>query len=184
MKHTVLAKRYARALFELAGEKNILVSVLKEVVSFEEDLRANANFRQFLYSQDVSKSEKQARMEEILQDRVSALFLNFLFVLLRKNRALIFPEIAMEFQAMVDRRNKRTRASAVTAVPLDDKAKAALKSVLDKALGLDVQVENEVDKSILGGVIVNLDGRLLDGSLRSQLRRLERQLVENRNSSS
>jgi len=130
----------------------------------------------------VSKAEKRAKIETILQDRASNVFVNFLLVLLQKNRESIFSDIAREYQALVDQRQKRTRAAATTAVPLDDKAIARLKSVLDKAFDSDVRIDSEVDPSILGGIIVNVNGRLLDGSLKSQLRRLKSQLVENTNS--
>lgn len=178
MKETVLARRYARALFELARERDILVSIANEMASIEDNLQTDQRFRLFLYSQDLSKREKTEKMEKMLQDRVSNVFFNFLLVLLKKNRELIFSAIAKEFQALVDRHDKKTRASATTVVPLDEKSLSKLKFLLDETFKSDVRIDNEIDKSILGGIIVNIDGRLLDGSLRTQLRRLKSKLVE------
>ena len=182
MRNTVIARRYARALFELARARDILGSITHEITSFEESLQSNAGFRTFLASQGVSKQEKRAKLETVLQDRMSNVFFNFLLVLLRKNRETIFADIAREFRQMVDQYYKRTHASATTAVPLDDKSMSQLKSALDSALGMNVQVENNVDESILGGIIVNVKGQLLDGSLRSQLERLKARLIQNTNS--
>ena len=182
MKNAVIARRYAVALLELASESHILASVTSEVAAFEQNLQTTPGFRLFLVSQSVSKAEKRAKIETILQDRASNVFVNFLLVLLKKNRESIFSDIAREYQALVDQRQKRTRAAATTAVPMDDKAITQLKSVLDKAFDSDVQIDSDVDPSILGGIIVNVGGQLLDGSLRSQLQRLKTQLVENTDS--
>ncbi len=181
MRNSVIARRYARALFEIACERDILESVTNEVTSFEESLQSNSRFRLFLISQDVSKKAKIARLESILEDRVSSVFLNFLFVLLRKKREAIFSDIAREYFWMVDEQKKRIHAFATTAVPLDSKATARLKSILDEAFGLDVQIDSLVDESILGGIVVSVKGQLLDGSLKGQLRRLKSQLLENTN---
>ncbi len=178
MKETVLAKRYARALFEIALEQGIVESVHREVVSFEESLQSSAGFRSFLYSQDLSKKEKKDKIESVLQDRVSNVFFNFLLVILRKNRELIFESIAFEFRRLVDKHNRRVRATATTSVAITDSTLLSLKSVLDKIFSADVDISNEVDQSILGGIIVNVEGRLLDGSIKSQLQRLGNRLAK------
>ncbi len=182
MKDTVLARRYARALFDLAVERDILDKICSELLSFEHSLQTHAGMRSFLYSQNVSKMEKASKLEAVLQDSVSNVFVNFLHVLLRKNRESIFTTVAHEFMRMVDDHQKKTRATTITAVPLDKQALAKLKSVLDKAFGKDVQIDNRVDASVLGGIVVSVDGQLLDGSLSSQLRRLEGQLMGSSNS--
>ena len=181
MKNTVLARRYAKALFEIASERKVLERLLNEVHSFSQSLDENPRFRFFLYSQDISQKEKTNKIEQVLQDRVSNIFFNFLLVLLRKKREFIFADIAREFQLLVDKFNKKIRASATTAFPLDAKMLSNLKSILDQAFGLDVQIDNQVDATILGGIIVNVDGKLLDGSLRYQLQTLKRQLLEKQN---
>ncbi len=178
MKDIVLARRYAKALLDVANERNVLDSVSGEVNAFNIGLQENARFRLFLYSQDKSVTEKTNKLEEVLQDKVSNIFFNFLLVLLNKKREFIFTEIAREFQLMVDKHSKKTRASATTAVPLDEKSLSSLKSALDKAFALDVQLKNKVDKSILGGVIVSIDGKLLDASIKNQLQTLKGELLD------
>lgn len=177
MKNIVLARRYAKALLDIANERDILDAVSREVNAFNIGLQENPRFKLFLYSQDKSVKEKTTKLEEMLQDKVSNIFFNFLLVLLNKKREFIFAEIAREFQLMVDKYNKKTRASATTAVPLDEKSLSSLKATLDKAFALDVQLENKVDATILGGVIVSIDGKLLDASIRNQLQTLKGELL-------
>lgn len=178
MKDRVLARRYAKALLYIAKERDVLDSVSNEVNAFNIGLQENPRFRLFLYSQDKSVKEKTKKLEEVLQDKVSNIFFNFLLVLLNKKREFIFTEIAREFQLMVDKYNKKTRAFATTAIPLDEKSLSSLKSVLDKAFALDVQLENKVDESILGGVIVSIDGKLLDASIKNHLQLLKSELLD------
>ncbi len=179
MKNTVLARRYAKALFELAVERKILDTIQNEVRSFSQSLDDNLQFRLFLFAQNISKKQKHERIERLIQDQVSNVFFNFVLVLLKKNREFIFPEIAKEFQYTVDKHHRKINALAITAIPLDEKSSANLKSLLDKTFDADVQIKNDIDASILGGIVVNVEGHVFDGSLQSQLARLKDDLVSN-----
>lgn len=179
MKNTVLARRYAKALFELAVERKILDTIQNEVRSFSQSLDDNLQFRLFFFAQDVSKKQKREKIEELMQDRVSNVFFNFVLVLLKKNREFIFPEIVKEFQSIVDKYHRKMNALAITAQPLDEKSSSKLKSLLDKTFDADVRIKNDIDASILGGIVVNVEGHVFDGSLQSQLARLKDDLVSN-----
>ncbi len=177
MKDTVLARRYAKALFELAVEKKSLDKIQNEVRSFAQSLDDDRQFRLFLFAQDVSKKQKQEKLEKLIQGNVSNVFFNFVLVLLNKNREFIFPEIAREFQYFVDKHHRKINALAITAQPLDEKSSSELKSLLDKTFDADVQIRNDLDVSILGGIVVNVEGHVFDGSLQSQLDRLKDDLI-------
>jgi len=179
LKNTVLARRYAKALFELAVERKILDTIQNEVRSFSQSLDDNLQFRLFFFAQDVSKKQKREKIEELMQDRVSNVFFNFVLVLLKKNREFIFPEIVKEFQSIVDKYHRKMNALAITAQPLDEKSSSKLKSLLDKTFDADVRIRNDIDASILGGIVVNVEGHVFDGSLQSQLARLKDDLVSN-----
>ncbi|MCH8957098.1 ATP synthase F1 subunit delta [candidate division KSB1 bacterium] len=179
MKNTVLARRYAKALFELAVERKILDTIQNEVRSFSQSLDDNLQFRLFFFAQDVGKKQKREKIEELMQDRVSNVFFNFVLVLLKKNREFIFPEIVKEFQSIVDKYHRKMNALAITAQPLDEKSSSKLKSLLDKTFDADVRIRNDIDASILGGIVVNVEGHVFDGSLQSQLARLKDDLVSN-----
>jgi len=179
LKNTVLARRYAKALFELAVEKKILDTIQNEVAFFSQSLDDNIQFRLFLFAQNISKKQKREKIERLIQDQVSNVFFNFVLVLLKKNREFIFPEIAKEFQNFVDKHHRKINALAITAQPLDEKSSSKLKSLLDKTFDADVQIQNDIDSTILGGIVVNVEGHVFDGSLQSQLARLKDDLVSN-----
>ncbi|MFQ5675578.1 MAG: ATP synthase F1 subunit delta [bacterium] len=184
MRNTVLARRYAKALFELAIERNILETIQNEVSFFAHNLNDNPDFRLFLFAQDVSKKQKMATVEKLMQDRVSNVFFNFILVLLRKNREFIFPEIEKQFQYFLNRHYKKINAVATTVQPLDSTLASRLKSLLDETFKADVQIANNVDASILGGIVVNVEGHVYDGSLQNQLKRLKADLISNSKSAS
>lgn len=184
MRESVLAKRYAKALFELARDREILDKIQEEVASFNRTLETNSDFRLFLQSQDMSQNEKKSRIEQLLQDRVSNVFFNFVLVLLKKNREALFTAIAREFQGLLDKLHKKLPATAVTALPLDSTTEAKLKDLLDKTFDADVQITSEIEPDILGGLIVNVEGYVFDGSLQNQLQRLRKELIQRTNSRS
>ena len=183
MKERVLARRYARALFQIAVERGLLAQIQEEVDSLAEALHRNPDLRTVLRSQQISKTEKKSTLEHVLGDKASKVFLNFLYLLLQKNRERLFEIIASEFDRLVDQHQKRLRANAITAVPLDSEFVGKLKKLLDSTYQAHVDIENQVDPDILGGIIIRVDGQVFDGSLQSQLRRLRAQLVERTNSS-
>ncbi|MFQ5636624.1 MAG: ATP synthase F1 subunit delta [bacterium] len=182
MKENVLARRYARALFEIALEGGALDKIHTEVGAFYQALQSSDELRVIVHSQEIKRQEKQQTVAELLHKRASKLFLNFFLLLLKKNREILFETIAHEFDIIVDRHKKKIRASAITAIPLDSQALSSLKGLLDKTYSADVAIDNNTDPSILGGIIVKISGQVFDGSLESQLKRLKSKLSENTNS--
>ena len=178
MKEDVLSRRYARALFELAKERQILANIRKEIEFFHDNLSSNQDLKQFLGAREISKKEKIRTIEKLFQDRVSNVFFNFVLLLLRKNRQVLFPTIFAEFGKLFDRHNKKVRARAYTAVPLEPLALANLKGFLDREFNADVEIENLTDLSIIAGLVVDVNGRVFNSSLQNQLGRLKRQLTE------
>lgn len=178
MRETVLAKRYAKALFKLAAERNVVDAVLREFDDLERTLAGSRDFRYFLFSRDINRKKKSHAVAALLENNVSPEFYHFMTVLLKKNREYIFPQIADEFRKFVDKFHHKIHASAITALPMDKEALSTLKAFLDARFQGDVQIDNQIDADVLGGIIVNVDGQVFDGSLRSQLLRLREQLRE------
>jgi F-type H+-transporting ATPase subunit delta len=177
LRNTVLARRYAKALFELAVEKSMLAQIHGELNEFSDLLEAQGPLRLVFYAQDISTHQKTEAVAQLLSGKVSSTMLNFLRVLLAKGRATVWPTVVVEFGHLVDRHEKRIQAIATTAVAMEKELHSRLKAGLDQAFGADVAIANQVDSGILGGLIVQVGGQVLDGSLRSQLQRLKQSLV-------
>ena len=178
MKETVLAKRYAKALFEISHEKGHLEDVFQELETFGQTVEHDKNLHLFWYSQDINRKKKIETAEMLLNKRISDDLFRFIVLLFQKNREYLFAVVVHEFKRLFDRFLKRVHAKAITAFPLDAKLLTDLKTYLDNYFHADVKIENRVNANILGGIIVNVEGRVFDGSLHSQLMRLKQQLQE------
>jgi F-type H+-transporting ATPase subunit delta len=181
LKETVLARRYATALFESALERKMLGKVREELHAFAALLKKDSKLRNFLFSPEHSRAEQKKAVEKSFADRFSELFFNFLQVLIEKRRQTLIQEIISAFEALHDRHLRKMRALAITAVPMDQKALEQLRTSLSKSLDMDMELQNRVDPEILGGLVVQVEGKILDGSIRQHLLRMRQRIMNSRN---
>jgi F-type H+-transporting ATPase subunit delta len=181
MKEQILARRYAKALFTLAQERNLLDKIRNELHSFVAAMEENAEFGDFFRSPENSRAAKRTAVEKIFQDRFSGLFFNFLLLLIHKGRHNAVQDIIHAFDELYDRYYRRTRALAITAVPIDTALAGDLRNRLAKSLNKQIELEIKVDPSLLGGIVLNIDGKVLDGSVKQQLERLRAEFLGRRN---
>lgn len=169
-------RRYSQAVFQIALERNELdrwQSELRKIATLSED----KTFTALLENPKVYFSDKQRLLSERFSD-VNPLVLNLIYLLLARDSLGLTDRIADEFQQLLDNYRGIERAEVLTAVPLDDEDKTQLEKHLSTLTGKNVVVEPEVDPSLVGGLIARVGGKLIDGSTRSRLETLKRQLVE------
>ncbi len=168
------AKRYSQAVFQIAverGEPDKWQSDLRRIAALGE----NAAFVALLESPKVHPDDKVRLLSEQLGD-ISPLALNLVCLLVAKGRLRMVDEIADEYQRLLDSYHGIERAEVITAVPLDDEDKLRLAERLGAVVGKKVVIKPEVDSSLIGGIIARIGGKLLDGSTRSRLEALKREL--------
>jgi F-type H+-transporting ATPase subunit delta len=102
---------------------------------------------------------------------------NLILLLLRRGRIRQLPRVAAEFRRLDDMRNNVVHAIATSASPLDDAELRAITARLEQMSGGEVALETAVDPDLIGGVVVRIGDRLIDGSVRGRLERLRNQLV-------
>ena len=181
MKETILAQRYAKALFSLALERELLDKVRSELHSFVAILEEQPDFEYFLRSPENSRASKREAVERLLQDRFSNLFLNFLLLVIFKGRYHLIKDVMRSYDDLYNRHHRRARALAITAVPLDQVAANDLRAKLSQSLKLEIELENQVAPGIIGGLVLNINGKVLDGSVKRQLEQLRARFLESRN---
>ena len=181
MKSLVLARRYAKALFELAEERKNIESIAEELATFQKLLSENAELRNFFFSPEAGKEQKIKFVQDNFKGRFSTLLIHFLHLLIEKGRQNILDEIASEFGKRYDRYQNKVRASAITAIPMSEADMQSLNDLLSKRFQANFEIKNRVDADILGGVVLQIDGKVLDGSIRNQLKRLRAQMLFERN---
>jgi len=176
MSSETAAKTYAAALFELAAEQKQLDAVYEEVLYLERLLDEHPELRRsmriFLESPKIERAEKIKFFESTLRGRLSDPTVNFVLLVVRRGRAAFLRDMLREFRTLHDREVGLVRVTATTAVPLSPSLHDELEKTLAQKLSRRIEIENRVDQSILGGLIVRYSGRVADGSLRTALNKI------------
>ena len=171
----VAAKRYAEAAYLVAhaeGKEEAWAQGLAAMAALFGDAQAQRLF----YNTGVPFPQKQQLVEKALAG-VDPLVLNLARLLLRRGRTALGPQIAEAYQELLDEARGIAHALATTAVPLSTDDLKAVQKRLEEMTGGQVVLKTEVDESILGGLIVRIGDRLIDGSTRSKLQALKQQLA-------
>ena len=171
---TSLAERYAAALFELADERHALDAVAGDLRELRTMLLASADLGRLLRSPVLSR-EEQGKAIAALAERagLSKLTCDFLGVVAGNRRLFAVPAIIDAYLSQLAERRGEVTAEVTTAQPLNEAQQNTLGEQLRRAVGRRVTVDVKVDPSLLGGMIVKVGSRMIDGSLNSRLRRLQ-----------
>jgi F-type H+-transporting ATPase subunit delta len=167
-------RRYAEAAFQLATRDDSIETWRSEL-----ELAAAATDGQLmdvLANPALPLDERLDAANRVLAD-LSQSVRNLVFLLVRRRRIEQLPRVVAEFIRLDDRRQEITHATATSAAPLTDIERKALTARLEQMTGGRIALETDVDASLLGGLVVRVGDRLIDGSVRGRLERLRNQLV-------
>jgi F-type H+-transporting ATPase subunit delta len=172
------AKRYAKALLDVAREGNAIEAVGRDLEAFVGVFGAEASLQGVLLRPWIKPAERQAVAREVAQRAgLGKLVQDFVALVAARGRADHLPEMATAYRALVDEALGRATGEVRTAVPMTEDEKRRLSARLGRALGKDVVLEEVVDRSLLGGFVARVGSFVLDGSLDGQLRRLHERLA-------
>jgi F-type H+-transporting ATPase subunit delta len=173
-----VARRYARALRELASQESRLEPIAQELLRFEQVLADQPDLRSALLLPWITAAAKRAIVVTVCERLgLSTLARNFLALVAQRRRMALLGDIREAYQALLDQTAGRVRARVRSAAPLNDAQRAALRERLGRRLGKTVLLDTAVDPGLLGGFVAEVGSRLLDMSLRGQLARLRERLA-------
>jgi F-type H+-transporting ATPase subunit delta len=176
-----ISKRYARAFFEIAGEEKKLEQYYNELSQFSSVMSENKDLGGFLANPVFEQDVKKKVLEKIIgKMTLSPMTVNFLKLLVDKNRIDVLPDIDTCYRQMMDEALKKTRVTVKTAFPLSTEMQNYIMSNLKKMTGRQVEVTLEDDKSLLGGIVIGVGDTLYDGSIKNQLNNMRNLLGEAR----
>jgi F-type H+-transporting ATPase subunit delta len=169
-----LAERYAAALFDLADERRILDEVANNLRELRAMLYASSEFLRLIRSPILSR-EQQAKAIGMVAERagLSPLVRDFLAVVARNRRLFAVPAMIEAFLAKLAARRGEVTAEVFSAQPLSEAQLAALNEQLRRSIGSRVSVDVHVDPGLIGGLVLKLGSRMVDGSIKSKLQRLQ-----------
>ena len=175
-----VAARYAEALFESARAKRTLDETLEQLTLLRQLLESHPDLKEFLYNPDVEPETKLSVLAKARVGGWSDLVQAFLQMVLALGRAESLPGMAEAFRDLVDRAQGRLRVVVRSAHPLSEELLTRLRKRLEAGEGKVVQLDAVVDPELLGGLQVQLDHRLIDGSVRRSLEELRERLTHAR----
>ncbi|RKH70010.1 ATP synthase F1 subunit delta [Corallococcus aberystwythensis] len=179
MVNVSIARRYARAILDVAAEGNRTDAVAEQLNAFAAVVGQSPDLSDVLLNPIYSRAQRNRVVEALLQAMPSPAepaLANALRLLVDRNRLGYLPDIARLYRDMADARAGRVRGQVTSAVPLTPDAVTRLQQSLQQLTQRNVVLETRVDPALLGGVAAQVGGTLYDGSLRTQLEEMRRQL--------
>lgn len=178
MSQRTVARRYASALYEEADEAGTLEAVDEDVLMLRRSLESNRELSGVFESPVIPQEKKDAIVQELLAERVEDLLVNFLRLLIEKDRETMTKAILDQYQTLRDEHRGIVDATVRTASPLDDEERDALKTALEKKTGKSVRMHVTEEPELIGGIVVRIGDRVFDASVHNQLTSLHDRLRE------
>jgi F-type H+-transporting ATPase subunit delta len=172
-----VAKRYSKAVFELAVEKTMIDEIESDFKMISEVIQMNSDITGLLENPLISESYKLKTNNKIFKGSISGVTLNLFRLMAEKKRLAILPEVVKEFQnKLLDYRDIIT-GELISAVELSETHVKQIYNRIEKATGKSVILEKQLDPDIIGGFIVKVGDVIFDNSIRFQLNKLRERLV-------
>lgn len=176
-----LARIYAEALSDLGEAQGNLPRIVDDLHAVQELFDKNRDFHRFFVSPRLQPDEKQRILREALGDKLDRPVLGLLHVLIEKRREPILDNVVDEFERFRDLREGRVHAYVTTARPMTEDEKQTLVRSIAGMTGKEVRLHERLEPKLIGGLVVKVGDRVIDGSVRRRLDRLRRELSSARN---
>ena len=174
MSISAISRRYAKALVMLGTEQRMVEPYAVELGRVSDVLGTETKLRLILESPTFPIEKKSAMLADIVATmKLSAGIHNFLGLLLEKDRLKFLDQIMEDYQKLADELSGVVRARITAAAPLEDSQQQVLKGGLERQTGKKVELKVDFNPSLIGGLQAEIAGRVFDGSVRTQLKRIE-----------
>jgi F-type H+-transporting ATPase subunit delta len=169
-----LAERYAAALFDIADERRMLDEVAPDLRQLREMLAASVDLSRLVKSPILTRGEQGKAISAVAAHAgFSPLVRDFLAVVAKNRRLFAVPAMIEAYLAKLAERRGEVTAEVIAAQPLSEAQLALLSDQLRRSVGRRVSVEPRVDPRLIGGMIIKIGSRMVDGSIKSKLQRLQ-----------
>ena len=170
-------QRYVQGFIQGVHEQNRIHEVEQALKDLDKLLRENRQIKAVLHHPTISRDRKKKLLRELLGEGVPDILFAFIDYVIEKKRERILEFLYLEYKRAADRLQGIVRARVRSAVELTEEQAKKLKATLEKSLGKSVELECEVDKTLIGGLQVMIDSEIIDGSVTGRLNRLHRHLL-------
>jgi F-type H+-transporting ATPase subunit delta len=174
-----IASRYAKSLLELAVEKKQLEEINADMSLIAKVCKENRDFVLMLNNPIIKSLKKAAIIKEIFNGKVQEMTLLFFDIVARKTRESVLPEMAKVFHQLYNEHKGIISAEVSTTIALDEGLRAQVIKIVKEISGKEVQLNEKVDSSLIGGFIIKVGDKQIDETIQSKLNDLRRELTQN-----
>lgn len=178
MKGTRAAQRYAKAIIELAEEKNATGEVFRDMLGITKTIAGSKDLKDLLNSPVVKTAIKKNALREIFKDS-HAITLGSFDILIENGRINILNLVANNYISRYNQINQTQEAVVTTAVPLNAALEEKIQAKVKELTGAGASIKNVIDKNIIGGFVLRVGDLQYDASIASNLNRLKREFKNN-----
>jgi F-type H+-transporting ATPase subunit delta len=176
LKFNALGVVYAQALINEAQKQNVLADVTDDVRGIGELLRSNPQFHAYTQALTIGEEERLVSLDRIFAGRIHILTLNTLKALSRRDRLIFLKDFVEAFEDILKEMSGVVQVQLVSAVILQPDTIRRVQDALARTLGKVIDLRVTIDPALVGGVAITIGDTLIDGSVATQLRRIEEQL--------
>ena len=175
-----LAHKYAAAIFEIAQEEDKLDEYGKELQKVKRELFSVNGVREYFSDPRIEPTAKRELVQKAFKGDLSGVVYNFLMLLVDKRRISLIDAIEDDFRAMSNKAQGIVVADVTTAATFGDAQQKALQKKLAEVTGKKIQLRLHEDIDLIGGIVVKIGDKRIDGSVRGRLNSLTRELINKR----
>jgi F-type H+-transporting ATPase subunit delta len=172
-----ITRRYAQALFHTAQRDGVTEKIEMDLETVDAILRATPTLLRIMRAPTIARARKKDLLQKVFAEKISGLALRFLYLIVDKRREVILPDINREFRALSYAHRNIQPVTARVARPMSAEERAELDRALEARTGKTIEILEEVDPSLIGGVVLRIGDTIIDGSVAGQLRRLRQRMI-------
>lgn len=174
----LVSERYAQALLELVSDNLSKEDILKELLDITESVKYSGDLNKVMTSPVISNDEKKNVISKLFENTTNKVILNFLKLLVDKNRFSMLESITKEYKNEINRLNNLLSINVTSAIDLTEDEKSAIKDKLSNILNKNIELEWATNPDIIAGLVFEVGDNIIDNSLRHKLQDLSRNIMK------
>lgn len=177
--NSILSSRYARSIFDLSVELDILDKISKDFFLIEKVCEENSILNVLLSNPNIFTGVKKSIIQDIFKGKIEELSMKFILLLVDKRRVLHLRDIAREFHSIYNEYHNIKIANLYVANELSESTRNEFQTILEKKFDSDIIINQIIDKRVIGGFKLVIDGMIYDASISKQLSLLKKSFEKN-----
>ena len=178
VKNIKIARKYSNALISSAIEVNSADKVFQDLIFISETMKTNGQLSAFLDNPVITNTDKTDVVKKLFSVHIDKISLDFILMLLEKGRLSILNEVVNQYSCAYNRYKNIIKPTVISAIELNDEQKTRITDKLSQKFSKTIMPEYKVEPDIIGGLIIEIDDKTIDCSLKSKFENMKKQLTK------